>query len=220
MKNKTYWLLLLFIATVTMNFHCGKINIDKPYEHTFQIPVDIYPLKKNYALSDTIWIETETTGKTIFDSKTNQYILADTGKITFGGTFNEFGTSITNPADGFCDIITKVGVNINRELSQWATYGALENFGCGDTSYRCRVGFKPNHTGTYYIVLNSHSPNMGSCTDKIIPYYSSLYFQYKNVDLNLDVFNTVADSDIGGRGNRSFYIDRINKREIFVFRVQ
>ena len=218
MKNKFYLLLLLLISILTMNFQCGKPIVTVPYDHTFDIPVGIYPLQKTYTLTDTIWLETDVTGKILYDTKTSQYILSDTGQISFGGVFNVFGTSLTNPSDGFCDIITKDGVNINRWNSQWGTSGSLENFGCSDTSYRCKIGFKPNHTGTYWLVLSSC--NLGSCFDKIIPYYSSINYHYKSVDLNLDVLNTVSDNDLGGRQNRSWYTDRILKREIFVFRVQ
>src|SRR5215213_4843203 len=117
MRKQFTILAILFISVITMNFRCDKDYASKPFEQTFEVPVDIYPLKKSYSLTDTIWIETDITGKSLFDTKTNQTILVDTGKIIFGSGFNQFGTYITNPPNGFCDVITANGVNTNRQLS-------------------------------------------------------------------------------------------------------
>lgn len=217
---KKYFTILaaLFISILTINFRCTK-DIDKPFEQTFQVPVDIFPLKKTYSLTDTIWIETDLPAKLIFDTKTNQNILADTGKITFGAVFNEFGTSITNPPNGFCDIITFSGVNINRQLSQWGTGVLFEDYGCGQSNYKCRIGFKPNQKGTYWLSLFEEQL-FGSCNNKIIPYYASVSYKYKNADLNLDIFNSLSKSEKGGNDGIKFYTNKINNREGFVFRVE
>ena len=107
MTNKySVIIIILFVSLLTMNFRCMKDVEPRPFEQAFLIPVDIYPLKKSYSLTDTIWIETDLTNKFLFDTKSNQNILVDSGQITFGAGFNEFGTYITNPPNGFCDIIT------------------------------------------------------------------------------------------------------------------
>jgi hypothetical protein len=197
-----------------------KELVDGPgFEHTFRAQVDIFPLKKSYSLSDTIWLQTDLPAKFIFDTKTNQTVFADTGSINFGASFNEFGTYIINPPNGFCDVITPAGINTNRQLSQWSTSGSVDNYGCGQPNYTVRIGFKPKQTGTYFLSLNK-DVLFGSCNNKIVPYYSTISFQYKNVDLNLDVFNSLSKNDKGGKDGIKFYTDKINTREVFVFRVE
>lgn len=219
MPNKFSLILIISIAILTMNFRCGKDLISRPYEQTFQIPVDIYPLKKTYSLTDTIWIETDIAGKTLFDTKSNQNLLVDTGQITFGAVFNEFGSYITNPPNGFCDVFTTNGINTNRQLSQWGTAGSTEKVGCGQTSFKCRVGFKPNEKGTYWLILDKNLA-LGSCDTKVVPYYATISYKYKNVDLNVDVFNALSKNDKGGNDGIKFYKEKIDNREIFVFKVE
>ena len=219
MTNKFSIILVILIAILTMNFQCKKdVIIVRPFEQTFQIPVDIYPLKKTYSLTDTLWIETEIIGKTLFDTKSNQNLLIDSGQINFGADFNEFGTYITSPSNGFCDIITTNGINTNRQLSQWGTSGSFGDIGCGQSSYKCRVGFKPNQKGTYWLSLNKDL-FFKSCNTKVVPYYATISYKYKNLDLNLDIFNSLPKNDKGGNDGIKFYTEKINNREVFVFKV-
>lgn len=220
MNNKYTILLLLLIAVLTMNFRCVREDIEqRPYEHSFQVPVDIYPQKKTYSLSDTIWIETDITDKSLFDTKSNQLIAADTGQLHFEASFNRFVTDITNPPTGFCDVITSRGVNTDRNLGYWSTSGFLDQYGCGLPTYKCRIGFKPLIRGTYYLIL-ANSRLFESCTDKVRPYHAELSYRYKSSDLGLDVFNAMSKNDKGGNDGIRFYTEKINNREAFVFRVE
>ena len=122
-------------------------------------------------------------------------------------------------AFGFCDIISINGVNTNRELSHWATAITVNNFSCSRPDYKCRIGFKPNQKGTYYLSL-PQDRFFESCPNKIIPYYALISFRYKNIDLGLDIFNSLSKNDKGGNDGIKFYTGKINSREIFVFRVE
>lgn len=220
MNNKYTILLLLLIAVLTMNFRCMREDIEqRPYEQSFQVPVDIYPLKKTYSLSDTIWIETDITGKSLFDTRSNQLILADTGQLHFEASFNRFVTDVTNPPNGFCDVITHRGVNTDRYLGYWSTGGFVNQYGCGLPTYKCRIGFKPLIRGTYYLIL-ANNKLFESCTNKVRPYHAELSFRYKSPDLGLDVFNAMSKNDKGGNDGIRFYTEKINNREAFVFRVE
>jgi hypothetical protein len=216
-KQITVTVIVLSISLLTMNFHCYKEPVERPFEYQFAVAVDIYPLKKTYALTDTIWIETDLPTKFIYDILSGQNINADTGKIYFIGNYNAFTTNILNPASGFCDIITSNGVNINRDLSSLGTGGSVE-YGCGQSNYKCKIGFKPNHRGTYGLFLKQNDL-MESCPPKIKPFYSSISYRYKNVDLNLDVFTSLPQN-LKGNNNGAFYINKINNREVFIFKVE
>ena len=219
MKKNSLVLAMAIVGLLTMNFRCEKDVVVRPFDYTFEIPVAIYPLKKTYSLNDTIWLETDLSGKTLYDNKTRQNILVDSGMITLCTSFNAFGTSITNPANGFSEVTSTSGNNISRDLGHWGTVGYLNDFGCGQTSYRCRIGFKPNYKGNFYLSLPQEGL-LGSCTNKVVPYYASTAYKFKNVDLNKDVFDALSKNDKGGNDGVKFYTDKIAKREVFVFKVE
>jgi hypothetical protein len=210
---------LLLLSLLTMNFKCVKDPVLRPYEYSFEAPVSINPVKKTYSLTDTIWVETDVPSKFLFDTKSNQNVAADTGAISFSASFNIFGTSVQNPSTGFCSVITPVGVNAQVQPSQWGTGVNINNFGCGLPNYRLKTGFKPNVKGTFWLIL-PQSRLMGSCSNKVIPYNAAFSCRFKNVDLGLDVFNTLSTNDKGGRDGIEFYTNKINNREVFVFSVQ
>ena len=218
-KKNIILLSLAIVSFLSIKFQCGRGLEPRPFEHTFEAPVDIFPLKKTYSLIDTIWLETDIPGKVLLDTKTGQNVIADTGKITLRASFNEFGTRITSPANGFCDVITANGLNTDRILFQWGASGSFENYGCGQSNYKGRVGFKPNYKGTYFLSLEKEQL-LESCANKVIPYYSTISLKYKSVDLNKDLLESVPVNDIGGNNGRNFYSNEINNRKLFVFRVE
>ncbi len=211
--------ILLLLSLLTMNFQCRDKFATKPFEQRFQAEVTISPLKKTYSLTDTIWIETDIPGKFLFDLNSSQNINADTGTIDFGASFNEFGTYVQNPPNGFCIVIAQSGVTVDREFSQWATGISIKNFGCGQPAYKVKTGIRPNIKGSFCLALNQDRL-MGTCTNKVIPYYATISYKYKNVDLGLDVFNALSTSDKGGNAGDVFYSNKIRNREVFVFNVQ
>jgi hypothetical protein len=218
-KRSLCLVAILVTSLLSLNFQCGRELPIRPYDQAFEIPVDIYPLKKSYSLTDTIWLETDVSGKILFDKKSNQNVVADTGMISLNVGFNEFGTYITSPSNGFSDVITANGVNNNRLLSNWGTAGTIENYGCGQPGYKIKIGFKPNQKGTYSLsfVQNWH---LESCSNKVVPYYATVSYKFKPTDLGLDIFNALSKNDKGGADGINYYTDKINKKELFVFRVE
>lgn len=209
--------MVIVFSVLTLKFHCGKDVVNVPYEYEFTGAVDIYPLKKSYSLNDTIWIETDLPSKFLYDGKSGLTINADTTKILFRATYNEFGTSITNPPSGFCEVISSNGNIVQQRLSQWATGGDIQ-YGCGKPDFKCRIGFKPNYRGTYSLVLQKEDL-LGNCPGKIKPIYATVSLRYKNVDLNRDIFDGLPNSEKGGDLG-TFYINKINNREAFIIKVE
>lgn len=209
---------ILFFSLLTLNFRCEK-ELPVAFAQTFEIPVNISPVKKSYSLHDTIWLETDITGKSLFDTKTQQFILADSGSITFRASYFQFGGAIKNPANGFCEVIGANGVMVQRELSTTTTVAAIHNYGCGQAGYKLKIGFKPNYKGTYSLSLLKDILLL-KCPNKILPYNASISYKYKNVDLNMDVFNSLSHSDKGYNDGNRFHSNRINNREAFIIRVE
>jgi len=217
MKRFLFAISFAVLVILTMNFRCSK-DVVQPFQYEFTASVDIYPLKKSYTRNDTVWIETDLPTKFLFDSKSGQNINADSTQIILRATYNEFGTSIHNPPNGFCEIISSNGNTVLRSESPWATGGDLQ-YGCGQPSFKCRIGFKPNYRGTYGLIL-SKNDLLTNCPLKVKWLYANLVLRYKNVDLNQDVFNQLPISDKGGNGGASFYTNMINTREMFVIKVE
>ncbi len=204
---------------LSMNFYCNTKDVGPPLQYNLLIPVNISPVKKSYSLTDTIWITTDVQGKYFFDIKSNKNVLIDTGHITFSVGYNEFGSNIANPPNGFCDVITSNGVNTNRQLSQWGSGGTIENYGCGQPNYTCRIGFKPNEKGTYWIILQK-DVELGSCDNKISPYNAEITYKFEGTDLGLDVFNGLSKNDKGGNDGIKGVTQEINDGKIFIFKVE
>lgn len=199
-----------------MGFQCKEEPVN--FTYTFQAQVDIFPLKKIYSLTDTIWIDTDLPNKMLFDTKSNQNINADTGQISLLVNYNEFGNIGSNPSNGLCDVITPNGLNNGRYLFA----GRVQTFityGCGRPDYKVRIGFKPNYKGVYRIQLLQNEI-FEACQNKIAKYYASISYKFKNVDLNLDVLNALPEKDRDGKEGTQFYSQMINNREMFVFRVE
>jgi len=216
-KKYTTLLAVLLVSLSALKFRCSK-DIIPEFEHRFEAAVDIYPVKKTYTLTDTIWIETDLPSKMLYDTKISQNMLADTGNMSFGAVYNEFGTYITNPANGFCDIITASGINTNRVLSQWATSVTMNNFSCGRPDYKYRIGFKPNQKGTFHLML-PRDIFFESCPNKSVPYNATISFKYKNIDLGQDIYDALNAVDKGGNDGIIYIHQNIGQRRTFVFRV-
>ncbi len=217
MKKRSFNITCLVVVALAVNFRCSKNMGIRPFEYQFVAGVDIYPLKKTYSLSDTIWIESDLPTKFLFDAISGQSINADTTKVIFRAIYNEIGTSITNPPNGFCQLISSNGNIVQRSEAQWFTGGDLE-YGCGQPDFKCRIGFKPNYKGSFALLL-MHEDLLGNCTGKVKRLFAKTSFKYKNVDLNRDVFDSLSQNDKGGDGG-AFYINKINSREGFIIRVQ
>jgi len=216
MNLRNLTLSILFFCLVSMGFRCKDLPLN--FDHNFQAQVDIFPLKKIYSLTDTIWIETDLPNKLLFDTKSNQNINADTGQIPLIINYNEFASTPNNPTNGVCDVITINGVNKNRYVFPGSVQAYLE-YGCGQPDYKTRIGFKPNYKGYYSLILgNDHI--FENCPNKVIKSYSILSFRFKNIDLNMDILNSIPEKDRGTKEGTNFYTEKVNNREMFVFKVE
>jgi hypothetical protein len=211
-------LIIVLVSMCMLNFRCEQDVVQRPFDNAFEIEMNIIPLKKTYSLNDTIWLEAQVSGKQLFDVKTMQLVLADTGYFSFHISYYGFGLRSWLP-NSLANVITFNGVNTDRIASQWSTEAKVENYGCSQLSYTLKIGFKPNHRGTYSILLPKDLL-LGSCINKIIPYNATISFKFPNTDLNLDVFNAFAQSENLGSDQKKHFTEKLNRREMFVFNVQ
>jgi hypothetical protein len=219
MRERKTVVLLLLAALFGMNFRCEKDALDRPFDHTFEIGVDIYPLKKSYRTTDTIWLETDVSGKSLFDTESRSLVVADTGSVDFSVSYYGFNTGLSDPPGSFADVIAFNQANTHRTTSPWNTVGAILDYGCGQPGYKLRVGFKPNHKGTYTLILPTPSI-MGSCSNKVIPYHATLSYKYKASDLNMDVLTAFSKAQNLRNDQEQYYKNLMNNGRCFVFTVE
>lgn len=194
MKNKVLFITIAaFVALFTFGFQCGKDSIAPELKYNFRIPVDVYPLKKSYRLTDTIWIEADINGKALYDTISKQNVVVDSASLSLDVRYVQLAATNTNPPDGFCQIISAANNNIYRQLYKGTTSANFSNYGCGQTSLRWKLGFKPNYTGTYAIFLSSGG-SLQFCQGVRQSYYAPYSFQYKPTDLNKDLFDALPDT--------------------------
>ena len=216
MKRKNLTLWFLFACLFSMGFQCRREPVD--FSYAFRAEVDIYPLKKIYSLTDTIWIETDLPNKSLFDTKSNQNINADTGQVSLMVNYNEFASTLRNPSNGLCDVITINGANKDRYLFPGGVQ-AFITYGCSQPNYKTRIGFKPNYKGVFRIQFLKDQI-FQNCSNKVIKYYATLSYRFKAVDLNLDILNALPEKDRDGAEGTKLYTEKINNREMFVFKVE
>ena len=215
-------LSLLAASVLSANFQCQDDIEPEPPAQTFDMPVRLYPARKVYALGDTIWLETDVPDKFLLDTKAGQKVNVDSAQFDFRATFNRFGTQVTNPPEGFCDVITAAGVNTNRELAHWATSGTVNQVGCGQPDYRVRIGFRLKVPGTYAFALQQDQ-YLGSCSGKAVPYYAGLAFRFQNADLNLDVLEApAAQGGVTASDDSAvpYYREELRQGRAFIVRVE
>ena len=217
-RQKNPVIIFIISSTFLFNFRCQKDEM-RPFDQEFEIPLSISPLKKTYSITDTIWLEAEVTGKQLRDRKVNAEVLSDTGKLFFTASYYGFGTGLSKPAGGFCDVITSNGVNTNRRLEEWSSVASIDIDGCTQTSYRFKIGFKLNHKGTYSLLLPKDLLFF-SCPNKLVPYHASSSYKFTASDLNADVFNELANKENFGKDAKNHYTEKLSNKELFVFRVE
>lgn len=216
-KRSVTLLIVILFGFCALKFKCIKEPLPD-YDHIFEAEVDIYPVKKTYALTDTIWLQINLPSKILYDTKTGQNVTADSGNMRFGATFNEFGTYITSPSNGFCDVITNNGVNTNRQLAQWSTAASINNFSCNSTGYKCRIGFKPNQSGTYHLML-PQDINFETCPGKAVPWNATITYKYKITDLGQEIYDALSAYDKGEQDGITYIHQAIGHRRTFIFKV-
>jgi hypothetical protein len=190
MQNSLYIpIASLFIALLCMGTQCEKGVIE--YKYNFIEKVNLFPAQKNYKVGDTIWLQYINVGKRLYDSRTNQNILANTVSVPFQIFFTARYNAPVNPSGGFCDYITSAGVNVGRYLGDYGT-GFLLNSGCsGTNSYDFTIGVVPKQKGIYSLDLLSAPRSVNGCPNRLSSFpLSTIEYRFNITDGNKDVYLT------------------------------
>jgi hypothetical protein len=208
-------LILVTIALTTMSLQCRKYDAEPPppvYE--FQEKISLAPYKKTYAVNDTIWVQFQTTDKSLFDKLSGKKVVTDT-------TFLQADFSCYKIYRPDYDTVTFCDVKIDDPVAPtlvtlYPFHGlVIYQTACNSSNYNFKMGFVPKKAGIYSI--QPHIKLM-YCPNKMIWQPITSRFIFDLNDCNKDVWLTIPPASRGGQlGSTDVAIDN---KEIFVFRVE
>lgn len=145
--KKSYALpIIILIAVVCSATTCRKEII---YTYSFSEKIKISPEKKSYRIGDTIWLQHNNAGNRLLDSKTNQFILADTFNIGFRIDYQPIYNYPTVATNKFCEFVISSQADIGNNYFRIF-------FGCNaNSSFNFKIGIIPKEKGYYNINLSN-----------------------------------------------------------------
>lgn len=201
MKKNLMILVISLFGLISLNFRCGREypppETDKKPIHYFEMPLGFYPVKKNYSIGDTIWIEANVSDKMLMDMSKLARASIDSTKFNVPITYHVVNKQVLVPAGGFCEFINpdqlKLSTSDGYYDSKYNVYwnyntAAIVNFGCGISTLKFKIGLKLKAKGDFYVGLAQSG--LTACEQKITPIAQSLVsFKFDVTDVNLDVYN-------------------------------
>jgi len=215
MKQSCILLLtVLGFALLTMGFHCYRDYPPIKPTYEFIEKLSLTPYKKTYAVGDTIWVQFQTTDKSLFDKLSGNRIPTDTTYFQVNFNFQK-RYPIPYTVELFSD--TKVDSALDVSFTPLSNLYNTLNFktACSSNRYFFRVGFIPKKTGVFSI--EPHGIFI-SCPNKLNLPYSTFKFTFDLADCNKDVWLSIPAQSRGGE--LGFTDVRIDQKEIFVLKVE
>ena len=201
-----------------MGTQCNKEEIE--YKYNFVEKINLFPIQKSYNLGDTIWLQYTNPNKQLYDSRTRNYIPAETVSVDFQVSFNSRYNAPVNPVDGFCDFLTVNGINIGRYLDVYGT-GFLNSFGCNsNNNYDFTVGVIPKQKGIYSLDLLGVPRNVSACSNRISGFPSStIEFSFNVIDCNKDIYLSIPPQS-RGESLKGYTESKIDTKQVYIVKVE
>ncbi|WP_018627187.1 hypothetical protein [Niabella aurantiaca] len=230
MRKSAALSVLTLFSLLSFNFQCGKdrelpAKQEKPI--IIEIPLRIYPVKKAYAVGDTIWIEAALSSKTLPDVKNKTAIRVDTVRFDIPFIYKVLTKQTLVPPGGFCQFINPLQLPLSVSSGyydpQYNVYwnyntGTVQHFSFKETGYQFKIGIRLNTRGAFYIGLS------GSLVNSIIPgnnqtanQYAS--FRFETPDVNQDVYNDLPKLSETNPYWIGFDMKTLTENKAFVVRV-
>lgn len=215
--RKSYLMVFTFagVALITMGLQCGKeapAQIIPVYQYAENITLT--PFKKVYAINDTIWVQFQTTDKTLYDKLSGRHLSTDTTflKVFFNLTRQypvEFNT------ENYADVTVENGLNVTFGPVISPTDGLTFNTDCDNKPYFFKVGIVLKKTGVFTLEPGAV---VTPCADKKSVLPSSFNFTFDLSDCNYDVWRPIASQSNNGLDS---YIDvGIQRKQVYAFKVE
>lgn len=215
MKRQHILIFFLIIGSnIIMGTQCRKDYVTPKPTYKFVEKLTLTPYKKVYSINDTIWVQFQTTDKSLYDQLSNRRISTDTTFLG-GGFYYHRRYPIGNVQEFFCDVDIDNSLN-PKFTTLYTSYNVLDfATNCNSNNYFFKVGFIPKMTGVYSI-----EPHLQAvpCANKVNRNYTTTNFIFDLADCNKDVWLSIPPASRGGElGSTDVSID---KKEMFVFKVE
>lgn len=230
MRHQVTVYAIVIYAFLSFNFQCGKEDIQlMPQEEMVQLEMhlNINPLKKQYGVGDTIWMEADLSDRLLQNAKGNRFVKTDTVKFNIPVLFQVLNKQVLVPDGGFCEFINPNQLSISTSSGyydpRYNVYwnyntGTILNLGCMESSYQFKIGIKLRSKGAFYIGLSNSA--LTQCFDKPETVQNKyLSFRFSATDMNGDVYKDLpklADTDPYRIG---FDTSLINEKKAFIVQV-
>ncbi len=106
-----------------------------------------------------------------------------------------------------------------RKNAFYAGIMSQEEHGCGQPGFHFRVGLVPIVRGVFAIWFRNRAEVI-ACPDKVIPYSGDLLYQFPEIDLNRNIYDSLPDSVKGDDINVLSTTAGFDGRNIFIVQVQ
>lgn len=186
--------ILFFLTAIIMGTQCDKeVDYISP-KQSFAEKANLSPVRKLYSINDTIWVEFNTSSKTLFDTISNQRLTSDAVKFKFGAALLAKYDTPDNPSGGYCDFILPGNVSASFVSTRSGTTTSFD-VGCNNApNYNIKIGVVLKHKGYYNLDMATRS-RIEPCNGQSNPYpSSSILFTFNVTDNNKDVFLTIPAS--------------------------
>lgn len=210
-------LTLVGVALITMGVRCTK-DVEFPPEiipvYQYAEKLTLTPFKKVYAIGDTIWVQFQTTDKTLYDKLSGRRISTDTTflKVYFDLTRQyplEFNL------ENYAEVTVENGLDVNFEPVIAPRDGLTFNTDCVKGPYFFKAGFVLKKTGVFTLKPGAL---VSPCPDKKAVLPSSFIFTFDLPDCNYDVWLPIASQSNNGLNSS---IDAgIQKKQVYAFKVE
>ncbi len=215
MKQSIYLLFFLVLTVPILSFQkCKRDYIEIQPKYEFVEKLTLTPYKKVYAVNDTIWIQFQAANNLLYDKLSNSRVLMDTSSLLPKFLFHKRYVLGTQP-EFFCEV--KVDSILKPSFSTlYTSYNRLNLKTPCNNPFFFKVGFVLKKTGVF-----SLEPGLvvEECANKIIRSYFTSKFVFDLLDCNKDIWLSIPEQSRGST-DPNFEPNRINKKEIFVFKVQ
>jgi hypothetical protein len=207
--------VIFLFAMSTLDFQCDKDDFYVIEQYEFFEKLALFPEKKAYAVTDTIWIEFIKQGKQLFDTKSNQTISFDTGSITAGIYLKPLYNAPQAPAGGYADFVVIDAVKADSfDMESTGVYVQKQ---CSEPDFHFRVGFILKYKG-YYVLYCGRNAAVTCTMRPGETFAASISYHFDINDVNRDVFLQMPDSVT--RQYASTWLDPgRNTKNVFVFRI-
>jgi hypothetical protein len=215
--NKRYLLVftLAGVALITMGLQCGKEappQIIPVYQYAEKLTLT--PFKKVYAIDDTIWVQFQTSDKTLYDQLSGSSISTDTTFLkVFFNLVRQYPVEFNS--EMYADVTVENGLDVNFEPVIAPRDGLTFHTDCKNEPYFFKAGFVLKKTGVYTLEPGAF---VAPCPDKKADVPSSFIFTFDLPDCNYDVWLSVGGQSYSGLYG---YVDTdIPRKQIFAFKVE